>query len=63
MAQASTSQDFPDLYEASLAELQDGLEKEQFTSVDLIKVDRLQDFSLSMFHVQSLRHTLREFWK
>lgn len=29
---------FPDLYEASIAELQDGLEKGHFTSVDLIKV-------------------------
>ena len=29
---------FPDLYEASIAELQDGLEKGHFTSVDLVKV-------------------------
>ena len=29
---------FPDLYEASISELQDGLEKGQFTSVDLVKV-------------------------
>ena len=28
----------PDLYEASIAELQEGLEKGQFTSVDLVKV-------------------------
>ncbi|KAI8988989.1 amidase signature enzyme [Trametes punicea] len=28
---------FPDLYEASIAELQDGLEKGYFTSVDLVK--------------------------
>ncbi|TCD65458.1 hypothetical protein EIP91_002672 [Steccherinum ochraceum] len=28
---------FPDLYEASIAELQEGLEKRQFTSVDLVK--------------------------
>ncbi|KAI0649784.1 amidase signature enzyme [Trametes meyenii] len=28
---------FPDLYEASIAELQDGLEKGHFTSVDLVK--------------------------
>ena len=30
----------PDLYEASIAELQEGLEKRQFTSVDLVKVRR-----------------------
>ena len=29
---------FPDLYEASIAELQAGLEQEQFTSVDLVTV-------------------------
>ena len=29
---------FPDLYEASIAELQAGLEKGHFTSVDLVKV-------------------------
>lgn len=29
---------FPDLYEASIAELQEGLEKRRFTSVDLVKV-------------------------
>lgn len=29
---------FPDLYEASIAELQDGLQRELFTSVDLVKV-------------------------
>lgn len=28
---------FPDLYEASIAELQEGLQKRQFTSVDLVK--------------------------
>ena len=28
----------PDLYEASIAELQDGLENGHFTSVDLVKV-------------------------
>ena len=28
----------PDLYEASVSELQDGLEKGAFTSVDLVKV-------------------------
>ena len=29
---------FPDLYEASIAELQAGLDEGQFTSVDLVKV-------------------------
>jgi hypothetical protein len=29
---------YPDLYEASILELQTGLEKSQFTSVDLVKV-------------------------
>ncbi len=28
----------PDLYEASIAELQEGLERRAFTSVDLVKV-------------------------
>ena len=30
--------EFPDLYEASIAELQDGMERGLFTSVDLVKV-------------------------
>lgn len=30
--------ELPDLYEASIAELQDGLQKGHFTSVDLVKV-------------------------
>ncbi len=34
----ATAAAFPDLYEASIAELQTGLEKGQFTSVDLVKV-------------------------
>ena len=29
---------FPDLYEASIAQLQAGLESKQFTSVDLVKL-------------------------
>ncbi|RDX52417.1 amidase signature enzyme [Lentinus brumalis] len=33
----ATAAAFPDLYEASIAELQTGLEKGQFTSVDLVK--------------------------
>ncbi|KAI0062508.1 hypothetical protein BV25DRAFT_640449 [Artomyces pyxidatus] len=35
---ASTRAALPDLYEASTAELQEGLEKGLFTSVDLVKV-------------------------
>ena len=34
----ATNSKFPDLYEASLVELQDGLQKGLFTSVDLVKV-------------------------
>lgn len=34
----SAAINFPDLYEASIAELQDGLERGHFTSVDLVKV-------------------------
>ncbi|KAH9848115.1 amidase signature enzyme [Lenzites betulinus] len=36
-AVASSAASFPDLYEASIAELQEGLEKGHFTSVDLVK--------------------------
>ncbi|KAI0366541.1 amidase signature enzyme [Pilatotrama ljubarskyi] len=36
-AAVANSVKFPDLYEASIAELQDGLEKGHFTSVDLVK--------------------------
>ena len=32
---------FPDLYEASIAELQGGLARGQFTSVDLVEVRRM----------------------
>ena len=35
---ARSTPTFPDLYEASIAELQAGLEKGHFTSVDLVKV-------------------------
>lgn len=34
----TTATDFPDLYEASVVELQNGLDNGDFTSVDLIKV-------------------------
>lgn len=36
--QVSDSVAFPDLYEAGITELQQGLDKGQFTSVDLVKV-------------------------
>jgi amidase len=38
---ARPSSKFPDLYEATLAELQEGMEKGHFTSVDLVKVSLL----------------------
>ena len=37
-APATVASKFPDLYEASITELQDGLQKGLFTSVDLVKV-------------------------
>lgn len=48
-----TAPEYPDLYEASIAELQLGLEKKQFTSVDLVKVSLLV-FSLSIFDLSIL---------
>ena len=36
--QGSTAKVFPDLYEASVLELQAGLDDNSFTSVDLVKV-------------------------
>lgn len=44
---SSSSVTFPDLYEASIEELQVGLEKGHFTSVDLVKVSA----SLEIFSV------------
>ena len=38
MGLESQSKGLPDLYEASISQLQQGLEKEHFTSVDLVKV-------------------------
>lgn len=51
---------FPDLYEASIAELQDGLEKGHFTSVDLVKVTRPASpiFYVARLTVAHSRHTL-----
>ena len=37
-ARSPAPSQFPDLYEASITELQDGLQKGLFTSVDLVKV-------------------------
>lgn len=37
-AVSSRASQFPDLYEASIVELQDGLERGDFSSVDLVKV-------------------------
>lgn len=42
---AHEGSDFPDLYEAGIAELQRGLDKGQFTSVDLVKVGPIQSSS------------------
>jgi hypothetical protein len=41
---------FPDLYEASVEELQQGLDAGQFTSVDLVKVRPMLDFSFPYLH-------------
>ena len=38
IARLSPSSKFPDLYEATFAELQNGMAQGQFTSVDLVKV-------------------------
>ncbi|KAF8753007.1 Amidase signature enzyme [Rhizoctonia solani] len=37
---------YPDLYEASIVELQYGLERCQFSSVDLVKVSRIEEVNL-----------------
>ena len=39
----SPRQSLPDLYEASVVELYEGLERGDFSSVDLVKVSRLSD--------------------
>ena len=41
---AGSNETLPDLYEASIMELQDGLDKGLFTSVDLVKVYLAFDF-------------------
>lgn len=38
-AAAAAKVQFPDLYEASILELQEGLDAGHFSSVDLVKVD------------------------
>lgn len=37
---------YPDLYEASILQLQEGLQKQTFTSVDLVKVDSISTLPL-----------------
>lgn len=41
----------PDLYEASIAELQDGLEHGHFTSVDIVKVHPCPTISIERSHL------------
>jgi amidase len=43
---ASAESTFPDLYESGILELQDGLEKGHFTSVDLVKVNSSKLWSI-----------------
>ena len=52
---------FPDLYEASIAELQAGLEKGLFTSVDLVKVPSFI-FSLTSYSLHLLIYILCGVW-
>lgn len=47
------TQKLPDLYEASIAELQEGLEKGLFTSVDLVKVSTYSCLLPSTIHLNS----------
>ena len=56
---AATSVTFPDLYEASISELQEGLEKGDFTSVDLVKVRSLYVRSRRVEVLSSRRRTSR----
>jgi len=48
----------PDLYEASLVELQRGLEKGHYKSVHLVKVSSVDTFRVWAIEAQSYRHTL-----
>lgn len=50
--------ELPDLYEASIAELQDGLQKGHFTSVDLVKVSTPYTTETDMSCLVMNRHTL-----
>ena len=61
---------FPDLYEASIAELQDGLAKGLFTSVDLVTVSELDarspgsvTFTTSVWVRPTLRASKRSTFK
>jgi hypothetical protein len=56
----ASSVTLPDLYEASIAELQDGLVKGHFTSVQLVKVDSCSSGTYLMQYLISHRLTLTE---
>lgn len=61
--EVSDSVAFPDLYEAGTAELQQGLEKGQFTSADLVKVGPppgVCDFPVSCAFSRHTLHELRQ---
>jgi hypothetical protein len=55
-ANISKSVYYPDLYEASINELQDGLTERHFTSVDLVKVG-VPTFVRQFLYNDSRRHT------
>lgn len=54
---------FPDLYEASVVELQTGLQRRQFTSVDLVKVRVFTQSIYQQIIMTRNRHTLLELMK
>lgn len=56
--EAADSVAFPDLYEAGITELQHGLDKGQFTSVDLVKVGPVSVCLRFPADISSSRHTL-----
>jgi hypothetical protein len=51
----------PDLYEASIAEIQEGLEKGMFTSVDLVKVRQASDTIITA-RVYNIGHSLQAYF-
>ena len=56
------AQTFPDLYEASIAELQDGLSKGLFTSVDLVTVSELDARSPSPVNFTTSRRVVQAYF-